>query len=160
MHAAWGRRAHRLEPDPEMEHVVRWMFAQRLAGHLVARIARALNDTGIPCPSAADPARNPHWTGAGWTVRTVASICPTRGTPAARCGTGSAPTCSSPTRPTSAWGQRPVQRWNLPDGWVISSCPAHQALVSEADFVAAQEVRAARVPAPRDGSPGTCWPGC
>ena len=32
-HAAWGRRAHGLEPDPQTEQVVRWMFAQRLAGH-------------------------------------------------------------------------------------------------------------------------------
>jgi DNA invertase Pin-like site-specific DNA recombinase len=31
-HAAWGRRAHRLDPDPQTAHVVRWMFAQRLAG--------------------------------------------------------------------------------------------------------------------------------
>jgi DNA invertase Pin-like site-specific DNA recombinase len=58
-HAAWGRRAHRLEPDPETGHVVRWIFAQRLAGHSVARIARALNEAGVPCPSAADPGRNP-----------------------------------------------------------------------------------------------------
>ena len=73
-HAAWGRRAHRLEPDPATAPVVRWMFAQRLAGHSVARITRALNDAGIPCPSAADPARNPHRTGAAWTLRTVAAI--------------------------------------------------------------------------------------
>ena len=46
-HASWGRRAHRLEPDPETAHVARWIFAQRLAGHSVARIARALNDAGI-----------------------------------------------------------------------------------------------------------------
>jgi site-specific DNA recombinase len=37
---------------------------------------------------------------------------------------------------------------NLPDGWVISSKPAHEALVSEADFIAAQDVNAARGPAP------------
>jgi site-specific DNA recombinase len=37
-HAAWGRRAHRLEPDPLTAPVVRWMFAQRLAGHSLARI--------------------------------------------------------------------------------------------------------------------------
>jgi site-specific DNA recombinase len=48
VHAAWGRRAHRLEPDPATAHVVRWMFAQRLAGHSAARIARPLNDAGIP----------------------------------------------------------------------------------------------------------------
>ena len=29
-HAAWGRRAHRLEPDPATAPVVRWIFAQRL----------------------------------------------------------------------------------------------------------------------------------
>jgi DNA invertase Pin-like site-specific DNA recombinase len=59
-HAARGRRAHRLEPDPITAPAVRWMFARRLAGHRVARITRALNDAGISCPSAADPGRNPH----------------------------------------------------------------------------------------------------
>ena len=73
-HAAWGRRAHRLEPDPATAPVVRWMFAQRLAAHSAAWITRALNDAGIPCPSAADPGWNPHRTGAGWTLRTVAAI--------------------------------------------------------------------------------------
>ena len=48
-------------------------------------------------------------------------------------------------------GHRSVQRWNLPDGWVISARPAHPALVSEDDFVAAQDINAARGPAPRDG---------
>jgi site-specific DNA recombinase len=68
MHAAWGRRAHRLEPDPVTAPVVRWMFAQ-------------------------------------------------------------------------------VLRWNLPEGWVISKHPAHPALVSEADFIAAQDATAPRGPA-------------
>jgi len=48
-----------------------------------------------------------------------------------------------------ALGHRPVQRWNLPDGWVISARPAHPALVSEADFIAAQAVNATRGPMPR-----------
>jgi len=39
------------------------MFTQRLAGHSMAWIARALNDAGVPCPSAADPGRNPHRAG-------------------------------------------------------------------------------------------------
>jgi site-specific DNA recombinase len=50
-HAAWGRRAYRLEPDPDTAHVVRRVFVRRLAGHSVARIARALDEAGIPCPS-------------------------------------------------------------------------------------------------------------
>jgi site-specific DNA recombinase len=73
-HAAWGRRAHKLEPDPETAHVVRWIFAQRLAGHSTARIARALNEAQIPCPSASDPQRNPHRPGTGWTLGTVTTI--------------------------------------------------------------------------------------
>jgi site-specific DNA recombinase len=41
-------------------------------------------------------------------------------------------------------GHRQVQRWNLPEGWVISARPAHPALVSEEDFIAVQGIRVAR----------------
>ena len=44
-------------------------------------------------------------------------------------------------------GHRPVQRWNLPAGWVISNRPAHPALVSEADYIAAQDATTPRGPA-------------
>ena len=44
-------------------------------------------------------------------------------------------------------GHRQLQRWNLPEGWVISKHPAHPALVSEADFIAAQDATAPRGPA-------------
>jgi Recombinase len=44
-------------------------------------------------------------------------------------------------------GHRQVQRWNLPEGWVISKQPAHPALVSEAGFIAAQDTAAPRGPA-------------
>ena len=43
-------------------------------------------------------------------------------------------------------GHRQVQRWNPPEGWVISKHPAHPALVSEADFIAAQDAAAPRGP--------------
>jgi site-specific DNA recombinase len=153
MHASWGRRAYRLEPDPDTEHVVRWMFAQRLTGHSVARIARALNDAGIPCPSAADPARNLHRSGTGWTVRTVASIL-SNPRYTGRQVWNRQPTDLQLADPADiSLGHRQVPRWNLPDGWVISVRPAHQALVSETDFVAAQEISASRGPAPRDGGP-------
>ena len=54
-----------------------------------------------------------------------------------------------------ALGHRQVQRWNLLDGWVISTRPAHPGLVSEADFIAAQAVSAARgsVPPNEPGAP-------
>ena len=147
MHASWGRRAHRLEPDPDTENVVRWMFAQRLAGHSVARIARALNDASIPCPSAADPARNSHRAGSGWSVRTVASIL-SNPRYTGRQVWNRQPTGLQLFDPADiSMGHRQVQRWSLPDGWVISARSAHQELVSEADFIAAQEIKAALVPA-------------
>jgi site-specific DNA recombinase len=70
-HPAWGRRAPpRTRPRNDARRAVD--VRQRLAGHSIARITRALDDAAIPCPSAADPQRNPHRTSAGWTP--VASI--------------------------------------------------------------------------------------
>ncbi|HEY7260422.1 MAG TPA: recombinase family protein [Trebonia sp.] len=158
-HAAWGRRAHRLEPDPATASVVRWMFAQRLAGHSAARITRALNDAAIPCPSAADPGRNPHRTGAGWTLRTVAAILANPRYTGRQVWNRQRTDFDLIDPGNTAIGHTQVQRWNLPPGWVISKRPAHAALVSEADYIAPRmrSRRAARL-ARRCG--GTCWPGC
>jgi len=143
-HAAWGRRAHRLEPDPQTAPVVRWMFAQRLAGHSLARITRALNDAGIPCPSAADPQRNPHRSGQAWTLFTVRAILANpRYT--GRQVWNRQPTSHELIDPANTGlGHRQVQRWALPHGWVISARPAHPALVSEEDFITVQGIRAER----------------
>ena len=64
-----------------------------------------------------------------------------------RCGTGSRPRRSWSIRRNTGLGHRQVQRWNLPEGWVISKHPAHTALVSEADFIAAQDAAVPRGPA-------------
>jgi hypothetical protein len=48
-------------------------------------------------------------------------------------------------------GHKRVQRWNQPDGLVISNRPAHPPLISEADFITAQDVNATRGPAPQAG---------
>ena len=150
-HAAWGRRAHRLEPDPETAHIVRWIFARRLAGHSVARIARALNDAGVPCPSAADPGRNLHRTGAGWTLGTLTTILSNPRYTGRQVWNRQRTDRDLVDPGDIALGHKPVQRWNLPDGWVISRKPAHPPLVSEADFIAAQDISAARGPVPDKG---------
>ncbi len=146
-HAAWGRRAHRLEPDPSTAPVVAWMFAQRLSGRSAARITRALNDAGIPCPSAADPERNPHRTGAGWTLRTVAAILANPRYTGRQVRNRQRTDRDLVDPSNTGLGHRQVQRWNLPEGWVISKHPAHTVLVSEADFIAAQDAAAPRGPA-------------
>jgi hypothetical protein len=118
MHASWGRRAHRLEPDPETAHVVRWMFARRLEGHSAARIARALNEAEIPCPSAADPERNPHRSGAAWTLRTVATILANPRYTGRQVWNRQRTDRDLADPADVSLGHKQVQRWNLPDGWV------------------------------------------
>ena len=153
-HAAWGRRAHRLEPDPETAHVVRWVFTRRLAGHSVARIARALNEAGIPCPSAADPGRNPHRPGTGCTLGTVTTILANLRYTGRQVWNRQRTDKDLADPADVSLGHKDVQRWNLPDGWVISRKPAHPSPVSEADFVAAQGVSAACGPSLRTGITG------
>ena len=153
-HAAWGRRAHRLEPDPGTAHIVSWMFAQRLAGHSVARIARALNEAGIPCPSAADPGRNSHRPGTAWTLGAVNSILSNPRYTGRQVWNRQRTDTELVDPADIALGHKGVPRWNVPRGWVISTRPAHPALVSEDDFIAAQAVNAARGPVPRGDSAG------
>jgi len=80
--------------------------------------------------------------GSGWTLRTVASIL------ANPRYTGRQVWNRQPSEAVlvdpadTGLGHRQVQRWNLPEGWVISKHPAHAALVSEADFIAAQDTTA------------------
>ena len=135
-HARWGRRLQWLEPDPATGPHVQWMFAQRLAGRSIAGIARELTERGVPCPSEVDPQRNRHRDGAAWTLRTGAVIL------------------SNPRYTgRQVWGrqQQAARRsgsrshQSMSAGeWAVSERPAHPALVSEAKFVAAQRVRAAR----------------
>ena len=115
-HAAWGRRAHRLEPDPVTAPVVAWMFAQRLTGHSAARITRALNDAEIPCPSAADPGRNPHRSGARWTLRTVAAILANPRYTGRQVWNRQRTDFDLVDPADTALGHRQVQRWNLARG--------------------------------------------
>ncbi|MFY9931674.1 MAG: recombinase family protein [Streptosporangiaceae bacterium] len=146
--AAWGRRAHRLEPDPVTAPVVSWMFSQRLAGHSAARITRALNGAGVPWPSAADPGRNPHRTGSGWTLRTVAAILANLRYTGRQMWNRQPSTAVLVDPANTGLGHQQVQRSNLPEGWVISRRPAHAALVSEAGFITAQPGWAGGAPVP------------
>jgi hypothetical protein len=145
-HARWGRRLHRLDPDPETASHVRWIFARRLAGTSTAGIARELNQRGVPSPAAHDPGRNPNRSRTVWTVRTVAAILANprytgrqvwnrQRTDHHEAVPGDEHTSTGKTR-----------AWNPRADWVISRRPAHPALVSEADFRAAQQISAAATP--------------
>jgi DNA invertase Pin-like site-specific DNA recombinase len=130
-HAGWGRRCHRLAPDPVTAPQVQWMFAERLAGRSVAGIARELNERGVPCPSAADPERNRHRGGQRWILRSVVVIL-----------------ANPRYTGRQVWSrQRGVPgagRSTVVGEWAVSRAVSHPALVSEADFIAVQQRRAAR----------------
>jgi len=155
VHAKWGRRLHKLEPDPDTAPHVRWMFAERLAGRSLAGLARQLNDNQVPCPSGADRERNRHRKGDAWTIQSVAAILANpRYT--GRQVWNRQRLDRNETGPDDAFGQTghdEIQRWNPAQNWVISEHAAHEALVNEHDFVVVQEIRAAR-PA-EDGSTRT-----
>jgi hypothetical protein len=100
------------------------MFAQRLARHSLARITRALNDASVPCPSAANPARNPHRSGSAWTLTTVAILSNPRYT--GRQVWNRQRTDHDLIDPANTTlGHRQVQRWNLPAGWVTRPFQDH-----------------------------------
>ncbi|WP_433498598.1 recombinase family protein [Sphaerimonospora sp. CA-214678] len=141
-HARWGRRLHRLEPDPATAAVVRWIFAVRRAGWSIAAIARQLNERRIPCPSRVDRARNPHRSGEGWTGRTIASMLENPRYTGRQVWNRQ----RTDHDPHSVSGRS----WNDHSDWVISDGQVHPPLVSEADFVAVQAVRAARATADGD----------
>jgi site-specific DNA recombinase len=146
VHATWGRRLHKLEPDPGTAAQVRWMFAQRLSGASLAGIARHLNDSQVPCPSGVDRERNRHRKGEAWTVQSVAAIL-SNPRYTGRQVWNRQRTDRDPIGPDALFGQPgldEVQRWNLAQDWVISEQVVHEALVSEQDFVAVQAIRASR----------------
>jgi site-specific DNA recombinase len=150
-YAGWGRRQYAFEPDPDTAPHLKWIFAQRLTGRSVASIVRDLNAAGVPCPSQADPDRNPHRSADGWQLRTVASILANpRYT--GRQVWNRQRTDHDPDDPKNQIrrGSKDVMRWNPPDQWVISHEPAHAGLVSEDDFIAVQKIRA--IPRPGDGT--------
>ncbi|WP_246002455.1 recombinase family protein [Allorhizocola rhizosphaerae] len=143
--AAYGRRLHRLEPDPATAPWVKWIFARRLDGRSIAGIARMLNEMGVPCPSAVDRERNRHRPGTAWHLRTVAQIL------ANPRYTGRQVWNRQQTNRQSTDDIVPgiagVRKLTPSDGWVISDKPAHECIVTEADFVAAQIVSAQNRPA-------------
>ena len=124
--AAWGKRLHRLDPDPATATHVRWMFARRLQGRSLAGIARELNDRGVLCPSQDDPGRNRNRVGGRWSVTTVKTIL-----------------ANPRYTGREVWNRRQAAggtgRATVIGEAVVSNMLTHPALVTEKDFVAAQQ---------------------
>lgn len=142
-----GRRVHCLDVDPQTAPLVQWIFARRLAGASAASIARVLNERRVPSPAAHDPVRNPHRVATVWTWRTVAAILANpRYT--GRQVWNRQRTNHHETVPGDKRSSLGITRdWNPRSDWVISARRTHPALVSDADFLAAQQITAIPMPA-------------
>ncbi len=123
------------------------MFAQRLAGASAAGIARMLNERGIPSPSMHDPDRNPHRTGAERTLRTVAVILANPRYTGRQVWNRQRTDHHETVPGDKRTSQGPTRASNPKSEWAISHELAHPALVSDADFLAAQEISALAAPA-------------
>jgi hypothetical protein len=132
---------------------VQWIFARRLEGWSTAAIARTLNALGVTPPSGHDRARNPHRSGTTWCLRTIAAILAnpryTGRQVWNRQGINHHETTpgTKVSRPT---GGKPTHGWNPRDQWEYSTRTVHPPLISETDFLAAQQITA--LPQPDDGN--------
>ncbi|WP_213456551.1 recombinase family protein [Rhizomonospora bruguierae] len=141
--AADGRRLHKLEPDPTTAPVVRRIFAMYLANYGYFAIAEALTRDGIPSPSAADPARNPHRTGEGWAKSAVKNILSNPRYTGRQVWNKQRKDEVLLDVNDVALGYETRMRWNDKDSWVWSDTIAHPPLVTVNDFELAQTIMAA-----------------
>jgi site-specific DNA recombinase len=136
--AALGVRLHRLDLDPVAAPVVRRIFDMRLSGMGAMRIAGALNRDGVSCPSAHDPGRNPHRSGAGWTTGTVLTILRNPRYTGHQVWNRQSKTEVLLDTSNVGLGTRSVQRHNAREEWVYSQAGSHPAIVSDEEFQRAQ----------------------
>ncbi|MEV7231258.1 recombinase family protein [Polymorphospora sp. NPDC051019] len=141
--AADGRRLHKLEPDPATAPVVRRIFAMYLANNGYFAIAEALTRDGIPSPSAADPARNPHRTGEGWAKSAVKNILSNPRYTGRQVWNKQRKDEVLLDVNDVALGYETRMRWNDRDSWVWSDTIAHPPLVTVNDFELVQTIMAA-----------------
>jgi site-specific DNA recombinase len=119
----------------------------------VARIARDLNERGVPCPSSADPERNRHRGGRVWMVTTVAAILANPRYTGRQVWNRQRTDRDQVDERGELFREQQVQRWTSSAQWVISRAVVHPPLVSEEQFVRVQAVHPA--PLPTDGEPRT-----
>ncbi|WP_419999258.1 recombinase family protein [Streptomyces boninensis] len=152
--AADGKRLRQLAPDPATAPVVVRIFAEYIRGRGDYAIAEGLTRDAIPCPSAADRARNPHRDGHAWSKGAVRAILSNPRYTGRQVWNRQRKheTLLSPDDVTL--GYATTMRWNTPDQWIYSEQRSHPALIDDATFTRAQQLRSRTVrPAPAPGVP-------
>jgi site-specific DNA recombinase len=136
--AAAGQRAHRLVADEVTAPVVRDIFKSFVGGAGVRAIAQRLTDTGIPSPSAHDPARNSHRDPRGWAFSAVRAILTNEAYTGRRVWAKQQKFEELLDPDDVAAGNRTRLRWRPEDQWIRPEVKTHIALVEDDLFVAAR----------------------
>lgn len=136
--AAAGQRAHRLVADEVTAPVVRDIFESFVGGAGVRAIAQRLTDTGIPSPSAHDPARNSHRDPRGWAFSAVRAILTNEAYTGRRVWAKQQKFEELLDPDDVAAGNRTRLRWRPEDQWIRPEVKTHIALVEDDLFVAAR----------------------
>jgi DNA invertase Pin-like site-specific DNA recombinase len=141
--AADGKRLHKLEPHPDYGPVVTSIFKQYLRGRGLYAIAEELTASATPSPSQADPARNAHRTGEGWSKSAIKVILENPRYTGRQVWNKQRKQGVLLDLGNVADGYETKLKWNKPGDWVWSDQIVHDPLVSVEDFETAQEIRAA-----------------
>jgi site-specific DNA recombinase len=141
--AADGKRLHRLEPDPATAPIVGRIFAQYLDGKGLFAIAEGLTADGVPCPSAADPKRNPHRSGLAWSKGAVRTILRNPRYTGRQVWNRQRRDEVLIDVDDVAQGHETKLRWNEAADWVWSSNLAHEPIIDAEVFARAQQIAGA-----------------
>jgi site-specific DNA recombinase len=140
--AADGRMLHGLAPDPVAAPVVVRIFAEYIRGNGLYAIAERLNRDGILSPSAHDPERNPHRSGAGWSKGAVRAILTNPRYTGVQVWNRQRKHEVLLHVNDVALGHQTRMRWNPQDAWITSNAPSHEPIITTEAFQRAQDVLA------------------
>lgn len=136
--AADGKRLHRLELDTATAPIVARIFDEYIAGAGLFAIAAGLTRDGVPCPSAADPARNRHRSGIAWSKGAVRAILGNpRYTGREVWNRQRRDEVLLDVEDVAA-GHQSRLRWNDPSEWVWSAETMHEPIIDPETFAEAQ----------------------
>lgn len=141
--AAAGQRAHRLEPDTSTAPIVVRIFDEYLGGRGLYAIAEGLTRDGVPCPSAADPARNRHRSGIAWSKSAIRAILRNPRYTGRQVWNRQRRDEQLLDVEDVAAGHETKMRWNDRADWVWSTDLAHEPIIDVETFTRAQQIGAA-----------------
>jgi site-specific DNA recombinase len=141
--AANGQRLRHLEPDPSTAALVERIFAEYLNGTGLYAIAEGLTRDGVPCPSAADPARNRHRSGLAWSKSAVRAILRNPRYTSRQVWNRQRRDEVLIDLEDVALGHKTKLRWNEQDHWVWSAEIAHEPIIDAETFTRASSIAGA-----------------